>query len=109
MDSNSDTDSSVGDDFLSTVGSIRSDIQTQADDIRKDFENIKIEQKAIEEKRLAEFEEMKKAEEEKAEEMRLKRKEKKERRRRVESARERGEEITNLFHYSSIVQSIHLR
>ena len=71
MDSNSDTDSSVGDDFLSTVGSIRSDIQTQADDIRKDFENIKTEQKAIEEKRLAEFEEMKKAEEEKAEEMKF--------------------------------------
>ena len=85
-----DSESSSDDDFLSALGTIRDDIQTQADEIQKDFDTIKSEQKNSEEKRLAAFEEIKKGEESKAEERRLKRKEVKDRRRRIESARERG-------------------
>ena len=86
----SDSESSIDDDFLSTLGSVRGDIQTQADEIQKDFDTIKTEQKHSEEKRLAEFEELKKEEESRAEERKMKRKAEKNRRRRIESARERG-------------------
>ena len=86
----SDSSSVDGEDFLSTLGSIRSDIKTEADEIRKDFESIKCEQKAFEEKRVADLEEETREEKKAAAERKARRKEKKARRRRIESARERG-------------------
>ena len=50
MDSDSETSGDEG--FLSTLGSTRGEIQTEADEMKKNFDDIKSEQKVIEEKRL---------------------------------------------------------